>query len=1052
MLTLAVCPHESRKGLEKWKAYANKLSQYLREEVVLINFKDFEEEEKFLDKLKAYLYYARPKIALALKKLGYLPLAKLKDEKDIFVLLKKKGTELKKPVKVAVIPSAFFLMSLLKRFESLIELNFIYCKSFEEVIEELIKGKAQLGVVFKQFWEGVKDKYEDVLEVEEEIYFPSFHILMVKKEAADRLKAILKIIPDFEKVSEEDLVLIEYLEKMLAYFVYFRSFHDISQALFNAPKIGVVVYRDKILYANEAFLKMTGYSEEELKRMSPLELFDPSEDLEFIKSVIERRLRGEQFEITYKELKLKRKDGKVIHALVFSRTILFEGEYAGFVIVIDNTQRKRLEELYNLIREVNQTIIGVESEGEVFREICRSLVEKLNFPLVWIGVVRNASIEPIEVCGRHYDYLEKIREFLKGREPSYLAIQAVKRREIVVNPDTRENPEVEPWREEMLKRGFLSSYHIPLEKDNKVVAVINLYASEPYFFTEEAEGMLEELKQDLSFSLKRLEEIKNLTVINEALELAEEWVLAFDEYGKVEFTNNAVKELLEYDPKEIIGQSLEFVANPYFTKEKLKELLDRLKKEEIVQTLLPLRKKSGKYAYLNARIVPVKLPDKKPIFVMVARDITLELKLTQELERAKFYDLLTGLYNFNGFSFKVQEILSEYDGVGALILVDIRNMSSISHYYGFYVGDEVLKEIARRLKEEFRSYDVLARVGGDDFCVFVWKIKSKEELTSLVRKLNKIFEKPVKVEGYEIPVSFYAGVAVYPDDGTDFKTLYENASTALKKVKSLGAGSVFFFNKELREVSKKQMEAHLLIEKALKKNLFVFFYQPYFSLKEMKLAGLEALVRIIDEEGTVHLPSEFIEFLEKSPYIKDFQYWALEEITKASRKWGVPIAFNLCPKTLQNDEFVKLFVKKCLREGALITLEITERDLIENIEIAKNVLTFVKSSCYGLCVAIDDFGTGYSNFAYLKELPIDYLKIDMSFIQKLAKSKKDRVLVNAIVQLAHSLGIRTIAEGVETKEQVEILKELGCDMAQGYYFAKPMPEQEIEKRLKEWIK
>jgi len=173
----------------------------------------------------------------------------------------------------------------------------------------------------------------------------------------------------------------------------------------------------------------------------------------------------------------------------------------------------------------------------------------------------------------------------------------------------------------------------------------------------------------------------------------------------------------------------------------------------------------------------------------------------------------------------------------------------------------------------------------------------------------------------------------------------------------------------------------------------------------------------------------------------DFQHWALEEITKASRKWGVPIAFNLYPKTLESKEFMHAIIGKCLRESA-----------IENIESAKSILTFVKSSCYGLCVAIDDFGTGYSNFSYLKELPIDYLKIDISFIREAAKSKKDRAVVNAIVQMAHSLGMKTIAEGVETKEQLEVLKEIGCDMAQGYYFAKPMSEQEIEKRLKEWIK
>ncbi len=1052
MLTFAICPHDAEEGLEKWEKYALKLSQYLQEEVVLTSFKDFEEEEKLLGKLQIQLYYARPKIALMLKHHGYVPVAKLKKAREGFVLIKRKGAELKKPLEVSIISSPFLLMSLIKHFGSLNELNLIYRGSFEHIVEDVVNGIAYLGVVYKDFWERVKDKYKDSVEVEDEIYYPNLHLLMAKKEVADRLKTIAEIIPDFEKATEEDLEFIEDFEKVGAYFLMFRSLHDIAQAILNAPAIGILIYRDRILYANKAVSKITGYTEEELKRMSLLELVDDFQNKEFIRNSIIRLLSSEQFERIYNGLKLKKKDGKVIYTLTFSRTILFNGEYAGFAIILDITKKKRLEQLYNLIKDINQLIIKAVSQREIFKKICNYLVEKLNLPLVWIALVGNRHIKPAEICGKEFSYLEEIRRYLYEEKPSYLANQSVKERKIVINPDTRNNPAVEPWRQEMLKRGFLSSCHIPLERDGKVIAVINLYASEPNFFSEEVKDILEELRRDLNFSLERLVEIRRLTVINKALELAEEWVAVFDELGRIRFTNEAVKELLGYEPNEVILKNLDSFRNPYLTSQRLESLLDRLRRGERVITTLPLRKKDGEYVYLSVKMIPVRLPNEKCLFVMVAKDITLELELTEEIERIKFYDVLTELYNFNGFSFKVQEILAEYDGLATLILIDIYNLSYINHHYGLYMGDEILKETARCLRKHFRSYDIIAKLGGDEFGIFTWKIESKEEITILERKLNKIFEGPMKIGNVEVPVNINAGISVYPDDGKDFKTLYEKANVALKKAKDVGPGEIIFFNEELEKISEKHIKVDMLIEKAIKNNWFVFFYQPYFSLRDIKLAGFEALIRIIDDEGNLYSPKEFIEFLEKSPYLKDFQYWALEEITKISKKWNIPIAFNLYPKTLGDKEFMQALIEKCLKEVALITLEITERAIVENIENVKEIFTFLKNSCHGLYIAVDDFGTGYSAFSYLKELPLDYLKIDISFIRDITKTEKDKALVSAMVQMAHSLGLRTIAEGVETEEQLNILKEIGCDIAQGYYFSKPLPAEEVEKRLKDWVK
>ena len=1054
MLILAVCPHDAERGLEKWELYAKKLSLYLQEEVGVITFKNFKEEEELLGKVQPQLYYARPEIALLLKHHGYIPIAKLKDSREGFLILKRRGEILKKPLAVSTVNSPYPIMTLIKHFGSLTDLNIIYRTDYRSILEDVVQGKVELGVVYKDYWKQVGNEYKDKVEIENEIYYPNLHLLMVKREFAERLKVVADIIPDFVSATEEDLAFIEDFEKVAAYFLMFRSLHDIAQAVLNAPAIGVLIYRDKILYANKAVSEITGYTEEELKSMSPLELLDDTENKELLQEIMTRRMKGEQFARIYNELRLKRKDGRRIYTLTFSKTILYNGEYAGFVIILDITKRKRMEQLYDLVKDVNQLIITSVSEKELFRKICKLLIEKLDLSFVWIGLPAGREIKPINVCGREYNYLNKIKSFLTltKQKPYYPAVRAFFEKDIVINPDSRTNSEILPWREEMLKREFFSSCAIPLLRGGRVIGVINLYASEPNFFSAEMKDILEELKEDLSFSLERLVEIRRLTVINKALELAEEWVAVLDEFGKIRFTNEAVKELLEYEPREVLGKSLDFFKSPYLPSQKVENILDRLRRGEKIVITLPLRKREGEYIYLSAKIIPVKLPNERYVFVMVAKDITLELELTEEVERAKFYDLLTGLYNFNGFSFKVQEILSHYEGLAALILIDIHNLSYINNHYGLYVGDEILKETANRLRKHFRSYDILAKLGGDEFGIFTWRIKTKEEISILERKLIKMFEEPVKVGDIEIPVKINAGIAIFPDDGKDFKSLYEKATVALKRAKDEGAGIIRFFNEEMEKISEKHVKVDILIEKAVKNKWFTFFYQPYFSLHDMKLVGFEALVRIIDDSGNLHPPGEFIEFLEKSPYLKDFQYWALEEITRNSKKWGVPIAFNLYPKSLGDKAFMQAIVEKCLKENAFITLEITERAIVENIESVKDTFSFLKNACYGLYIAIDDFGTGYSAFSYLKELPLDYLKIDISFIRDLTKTYKDRALVDAMIQMAHSLGLRTIAEGVETEEQMRILKDLGCDMAQGFYFSKPLPAEEIEKRLKDWFK
>ncbi len=878
------------------------------------------------------------------------------------------------------------------------------------------------------------------------------HFFMVKPNHYEKIKNVLNRFEIFEEISEDEFLNHLTTDLPIQSLLKIKEFYDTSKAVYEIPFVGLMIYQDKVVYANQYFQKLSGYSLEELKKMTPDKLV-AKEHREKIKEIIQKRLKGEYFSQIYDELKLKTKSGSYRYAIIFSNTILYKEGHAGFVFVVDITKQKRYEKLYKALRNINKAITTILTEEELYKTVCETLVKELDIKFVWIGKPdeNKRHFEKVYQCGKDEGYLDVITistgsKYPEGKGPTGSAYREGK---IFINADTKNNPVMKPWKEEMLKRGFLSSAAIPLKKKGKVAAVLNIYATEPYYFEEENKTLLEELERDLSFALEKIETIKDSMLLKNAVEKSSEWVIITDKNGNIEYVNDYVCELTGYTREELMGQNPRIFKSGYQPKEFYEKLWKTILSGKEFEAVFVNRKKNGEIFYIDERIIPVKLPHGELKFVSLGRDITQEIHLQEENERLRFFDILTNVYNFNGFAVKIDDYLIHNPEIlSALIIIDIANFSYINKTYSVEIGDELLRNIAKVLKNYFKKDDIIGRIGGDEFGIFIKDLKQREDLYLIIERLKNILNRETifKINGKNIGIHYHGGIAVYPDDGKNFKQLLQNASIALKDAKEEGINVIKLFNKNIEEKIKSRVLAEDLIQKAIRENLFVFHYQPYFDAKTKKLAGFEALIRIKDKNGKIHYPNEFIDLLEKSIFLDEFTNWALQEVSQKIIKWEKPISINISAKTFKDPNFPEEVFKYIKELPASFILEITERLYMDEPEKSEKIIERLKK-CKNIKIAIDDFGTGYSSLSYLKDINADILKVDISFVRAMVEDKKAKAVVQAIITLAKSFGMKTLAEGVETETQYNMLKEMDVDYVQGFYFAKPLPEEEVEKLI-----
>ncbi len=825
-----------------------------------------------------------------------------------------------------------------------------------------------------------------------------------------------------------------------------RQYYEFFNAVDKAPSIGVIIYRDKIVYANEVAIKFFNYSPEELYKLNVHDLV--TEDFrDFTYETIQRRLRGEQFERVYVDLPVVTKEGYVRDVSVFTRTIQWEGEPAGFVIFFDVTKRKKYERLFSILKDINQLMISTIEKEDLLRKLCQILIDKAGLRMAWIGVLNRETgdVVPLYIHGVNEGYVEMLNINIKSGSPTaaYPTATALREGRVVVNPDSRTNPDVEPWREEMLKRGFLSSCAIPINVSGQTDYVLNIYSSVPYLFTEEELELLREIQQDISFALERIKKEGYLKIINTAVEKGHEWVLITDRDGRILYVNKAVEEISEYSSDELLGRNPRIFKSGYHDREFYTKLWESLARGESFKAVFVNRKKSGGIFYLEQTIVPVSVGDGEIRYVALGKDITFQKQLEETIIRLRYLDVITDLPNREGFISKVQSAIErDRESYHVLFLIDLREFTGINQVYGTEVGDEILRKLSSVLKGVLFKRDVVGRTGADEFGVLVSGVE-KKDISIVLDKIIQSLTRPLTVRGKTIRVSINIGASLYPRDGQSARDLLEKASLALSFSRQEGENTYRFYSKEINSLVSDYLEKRESLERAIQEDRFFLEFQPFYWTESQKVAGLEALMRLQDSRGKVLFPSEFIYTLEKTGLIIELEQALLKKVSEFIEKTRghFPVAVNISPKSFKSEEFVDSVVSTAGKVGENLILEITERLFVEDPDYAKNFLERVRSA--GAKVTIDDFGTGYSSLSYLESLPVDIIKLDMEFVRKMVTSEKSRAIVEMVISLARKLDLKTIAEGVESSEQLKILKSLKCDMVQGYYLSYPMPEDKV---------
>ncbi|HEB82183.1 MAG TPA: EAL domain-containing protein, partial [Gammaproteobacteria bacterium] len=420
-----------------------------------------------------------------------------------------------------------------------------------------------------------------------------------------------------------------------------------------------------------------------------------------------------------------------------------------------------------------------------------------------------------------------------------------------------------------------------------------------------------------------------------------------------------------------------------------------------------------------------------------------------------YRDSLTGLPNRLLFADRLEQavVRSERSRTSmALMLVDIDDFKLVNDSFGHDAGDKLIKAVGQLISRSLRRADTIARLGGDEFAVIIEGIESPDDAISIADNLTTILEHNVRLDDQETYTSASIGIAVYPDDGKDARTLLKNADTAMYRAKEKGRHCFQFYKPEMSVNAMERLELENSLKAAFENDEFVIHYLPVIDIHKNEVAGVEALLRWQHpDKGMIH-PADFINVIEDCGLIVAVGEWQVQSVCKQIKVWqeagleNQNVSINLAPRQFKEHDLVALFQQAIAENGISgesLSVEITERTLIENIGEVETTLNKLRE--LGVRVLLDDFGTGYASLAYLKEFPVDIVKIDRAFVAGIPDNHEDAAIIDAIAGLTRGLKLSLLAEGVENERQLDVLKGLGCQYGQGYYWSKPLPGNEYEQ-------
>lgn len=639
------------------------------------------------------------------------------------------------------------------------------------------------------------------------------------------------------------------------------------------------------------------------------------------------------------------------------------------------------------------------------------------------GVERTSGFCSLDIMGKHFSLFYPSEDIQLGRPEHALKAAAVNGRF-----------EEECWRVRKDGTRFWANVVITAIRDE----------------TGKLRGF-SEITRDMSDRKRADEAMRKLSM---SVEQATDLIVLTDGEGKIEYINKAVEEISGYGKEELIGRSRE-IWQSGLNDTLFKEMWETVRSGRAFQGIFTNRRKDGELFYVYEVITPLKdLNESITHFVSTGRDITQQKFMEEKLEHLAYYDILTGVPNRSLFVDRLTQGIarSRYNKkIITALVVDIDLFKFINKAYGFTAGDTVLKSITKRLLESVRDGDTVARLGSDDFGVLLLEVAESGDIILVVKKIMENISLPLKIEGEEIVLTAGIGIAAYPYDGETAQDIMKSADIALTKAKQQGRNNYQFYTKDMTLKAMEFVSVDKRLLKSFQNKEFMVYYQPYWDVFDRTMAGMEALIRWNSTDRGVILPDKFISVLEDTGMIIEVGDWIIKTVCRQIREWVdkgypvVPVSVNVSSVQFRRKDLAEKILKtlgECGISPKLLTLEITESTFIQNVDLASLVLKKLKET--GIMTSLDDFGTGYSSLSYLKRFPFDNLKIDISFIRDLSMDTDAASIVTAIIALAHSLNLKTIAEGVETEELLNILRLLKCDMAQGNHFSPPLPAKGVE--------
>lgn len=733
---------------------------------------------------------------------------------------------------------------------------------------------------------------------------------------------------------------------------------------------------------------------------------------------------------------------------------------------------QRVRDLYEALSKTNRLIADHCDQGQLFSEVCRIVVQLGHFDLALIAMVNPLSGRAMATASAGpavTTYLKKIQSgdenlMPVGCQPAAGCISSG--RPVIINRLDFLAP-TRPWEVEAVAAGLKSAAAFPLVKRHSVVGALVIYCSGEERFDEQLTNLLTEISNSISFALEGMAREDFRRAADQALrdseqryhmvmEGAGDAILLVEGDGRIIEANSRAVDQLGYSREEL--RSVPVMS--LFPRNQQTESKNRhqriLATGRTVDSSITLIRKDQGTIPVDAVESRVDLHGRQ-LILSIFRDVSERKAAEERIHHLAFHDALTGLPNRTLLMDRIEQSIREArrrDNLVGILFLDLDNFKNVNDTLGHDCGDELLQNVAMRMRNTLRSEDTLARLGGDEFIVLITDPNSPADMEVVAQKIIQAMSVPFVIAGHTFHITCSIGMSIFPRDGQDSGVLLRTADEALYGVKKEGRNRAAFHTPEMHRAAVESIRMENDLREAIRLNQFVLHYQPVVDLQTGRIISGEALIRWQHPERGLISPLQFIPMAEEKGLILALGEWVMHAACEQNRRWQladvpvVPIAVNLSAVQCREPSLERTIQRILDSTGlapSLLELEITEGTLMQQTEALRDRMLKIKK--LGIRFLLDDFGTGYSSLSYLTRFPIDTLKIDSSFIRDMIDDPKDLAVVDTIVDLADNLQLRTIAEGVERVEQVTLLKLLGCQAMQGYHFSASVPADEFAKFL-----